>query len=755
MIFVDRASVPVPEFENSDRQADLTESLGEYFRSSPQERQHRPPLETKTLATAFLGSLRSLFHDKCAFSERVTIYHPVVTHLRPPYDSLGDEGIDRESYWWAAYRWSNAYLAHPRTVLAKGNSYPVTGPRAKAEDDDETALLLDPCRDDPNRHLRFAENGFVYPVASSDLAKGRFHRGEMTITLLELNEESLVRARASKWKEFASWWKPELKPQSYIHALANTQEYAGMLRQCVVRRMLADPERGAQMRESSTQPYFAVEGLDSALQNLLLYDVIPDANDPTRFGERFADQPTVTRWIVPGEGEIVRAGVKSFVIERVKVRNFRGIDRIELFVGPSQEERQENESTRFITAQAEAAVESGAYAADLSEDWQVLLGENASGKSSLLQAIAAALCWQRASDLSSESDAWWRKLQRRNARTATEIELFFRGVSEPYRLILDSESSRCEGDLPGIGFVRGYGSTRLSGQVDLGKARLDRRVKNLYDPWCGLVDPIEFLLSLDPNEEFPVAAQIICRLLLFEENVSYGRLVQNHRRKTVTIDGVPIDLLSDGYRGILVMACDLLTAINAPMSDYRSARGIALVDELGVNLHPRWRMRIVPTLRDLFPRVQFIASTHEPLCLRGLRKGEIARIWRNQKSRRVGIQTDLPSPHSLRVDQLLTSPIFGLFSSLDPKLEIELAEYYELLSKSTRDDQEVEQMHRLRNRIFGANTLGNSRREQLMYLAIDRLLAEKGATESDETLADEAIEEIRRIWQFEGLDDYF
>ena len=41
--------------------------------------------------------------------------------------------------------------------------------------------------------------------------------------------------------------------------------------------------------------------------------------------------------------------------------------------------------------------------------------------------------------------------------------------------------------------------------------------------------------------------------------------------------------------------------------------GVVLIDELDVHLHPKWQRSVVETLRKVFPRVQFIGTTHSPL----------------------------------------------------------------------------------------------------------------------------------------------
>ena len=113
---------------------------------------------------------------------------------------------------------------------------------------------------------------------------------------------------------------------------------------------------------------------------------------------------------------------------------------------------------------------------------------------------------------------------------------------------------------------------------------------------------------------------------------------------------VPLDRLSDGSQSVVALACDVLAVLLNRWTDAAAAEGIVVLDELGAHLHPRWRMRIVVGLRKLFPRVQFLVTTHDPLCLRGLEAGEVALIERlDDEDRTVVVRQDLPSVAGLRV----------------------------------------------------------------------------------------------------------
>jgi predicted ATP-binding protein involved in virulence len=77
-----------------------------------------------------------------------------------------------------------------------------------------------------------------------------------------------------------------------------------------------------------------------------------------------------------------------------------------------------------------------------------------------------------------------------------------------------------------------------------------------------------------------------------------------------------INQLSDGEKGLLAMAGDLarrLAIANPGLSDPLEGKGIVLIDEIELHLHPKLQREIIPSLKDTFPNCQFIITTHSPV----------------------------------------------------------------------------------------------------------------------------------------------
>lgn len=105
-------------------------------------------------------------------------------------------------------------------------------------------------------------------------------------------------------------------------------------------------------------------------------------------------------------------------------------------------------------------------------------------------------------------------------------------------------------------------------------------------------------------------------------DIKYDKLIITQR------DGekIPFSSLSDGVRSVLSMVmelslrCYLLNPYlgeNAPSF----TPGIVLIDEIDLHLHPEWQLHILNDLSAMFPRIQFIVSTHAPVILSSVKDG--------------------------------------------------------------------------------------------------------------------------------------
>jgi len=105
-----------------------------------------------------------------------------------------------------------------------------------------------------------------------------------------------------------------------------------------------------------------------------------------------------------------------------------------------------------------------------------------------------------------------------------------------------------------------------------------------------------------------------------------------------------------------------------------------LVDEIDLHLHPSWQRRLMDWLSELFPNAQFIATAHSPLIVQAAQDARIAVLRR--EGDHVLIDQSFSSVTGWRVDQLLTSELFGLPTARAAVYDRTIAERTALLSKS-------------------------------------------------------------------------
>ena len=74
--------------------------------------------------------------------------------------------------------------------------------------------------------------------------------------------------------------------------------------------------------------------------------------------------------------------------------------------------------------------------------------------------------------------------------------------------------------------------------------------------------------------------------------------------------------LSDGYKTMLGLAIDLgsrMASANPHLPDPLAAESIVLIDEVDLHLHPTWQQRVISDLLRTFPKTQFILTSHSPI----------------------------------------------------------------------------------------------------------------------------------------------
>lgn len=91
---------------------------------------------------------------------------------------------------------------------------------------------------------------------------------------------------------------------------------------------------------------------------------------------------------------------------------------------------------------------------------------------------------------------------------------------------------------------------------------------------------------------------------------------------------LPLSMLSDGVRTMLALVADVArrcASLNPQLSDRAATEtpGVLIIDEVDMHLHPRWQQLVLGLLQSAFPALQIIVSTHSPHVLSTVDKSSI------------------------------------------------------------------------------------------------------------------------------------
>ena len=299
----------------------------------------------------------------------------------------------------------------------------------------------------------------------------------------------------------------------------------------------------------------------------------------------------------------------------------------------------------------------------IEEDTTVLFAENGGGKTALLNALAMGLAvFQRGSakilKLSAGRDPKMRTLDEQGRREPVgrcELE-WTAAVGEAESVTWSTEIK------PGAGSPRATDQhrpileaieqVRVPGErwplfawygVDrLGRRRDRRKVKRTLDRWEA------YESSLDPDlDEAPLLQWLQDEFLgdvargqqdlakrSFDQAVMEATVRATPRVTKAWYDAAtqgplvrfedghtaPWTELSDGYHVFIALVADIARRA-AILNEFEGAdapanvEGVVLIDELDLHLHPRWQRGALSSLREAFPKLQFVISTHSPQIL--------------------------------------------------------------------------------------------------------------------------------------------
>lgn len=371
--------------------------------------------------------------------------------------------------------------------------------------------------------------------------------------------------------------------------------------------------------------------------------------------------------------------------------------------------------------------------------WTLILGDNGTGKTSLLRSIAMCLCDETgASGLLTELSGPFIH----HGRDQAVIELQLKSdEGTDYTITTtfnktDSATEEVKQETePANSFPRmklfacGYGAAfGTMGSEVYEKYRLIDAVYSLFNYTARLQNPETALYRISRQgiklDELLGQIDRILMLPLGSTRLDSSGL----NVKGPWGDFVPAGALGDGYAAGIAWICDLLGWSLLARREAFDIRvpGIVPRDEIEQHLHPSWQQAIVGSLAREFPRVQFIATTHAPLAAIGSTalSDECCQLVLLQHGRDgVTVRSGLKPPRGRRADQVLTSYLFGLSSTSSDDVIKAIERYALLRQQDSPDDNAQKEIEKLRQWL--TNTLGTAetKLQQVIETAVRDTLA--------------------------------
>ena len=346
--------------------------------------------------------------------------------------------------------------------------------------------------------------------------------------------------------------------------------------------------------------------------------------------------------------------------------------------------------------------------------WTIILGDNGTGKTTLLRSLVGI------SPDPYLKNVVFMNLQTkwnysRNKKPVFVKSSFLIGYSFNYnnnditeaRSIFKGSYMDGEDEIDSIliesGFVcHAYSASRMMSEKKINKKEQGDTFFSLFYDNYPLVNAEDWLLNADYlaikepryKKYKKQVEDIILNLLPDVRNIKYE--IEGKLPKVLfetSFGWVSIHELSLGYRTMLAWMVDFAAMLfeRYPESKNPLAEpAVLLVDEIDLHLHPKWQKTLIDFLNKRFPNTQFIATAHSPLLVQ--EAADYNLVLLEKKGSNIIINNDPVSIKNWRIDQILTSDLFGIKSVRPKKTQQLLDKRTKILSKlkiTKKDTKEI------------------------------------------------------------------
>lgn len=157
-----------------------------------------------------------------------------------------------------------------------------------------------------------------------------------------------------------------------------------------------------------------------------------------------------------------------------------------------------------------------------------------------------------------------------------------------------------------------------------------------------------------------------------------------------------ISQLSDGIKNMLAMVADIAyrcVLLNGHLQDQaaKQSPGVVMIDEVDMHLHPQWQQTVIASLRNAFPNIQFIVTTHSPQVLSTV-PAESIRIIKHEADSDTDQIISTANPPLKQSKGVASADVMAELQLVDPVPDVEearwLTQYKQLINQSEHENSE-------------------------------------------------------------------
>lgn len=303
--------------------------------------------------------------------------------------------------------------------------------------------------------------------------------------------------------------------------------------------------------------------------------------------------------------------------------------------------------------------ETGVEEVPVDTQWIFLVGENGFGKTTVLQAIFLGLHGALDGNINLLEDK----------DSSIQVE---------YKCLEDSLINSVKANKNPLTHLAAYGPGRLNVQGIKSENAEDRNNTIAYNLFnsdgylFNINSELRDLILKRENQRFDLLKKAVCTLIPNLADIRYNKESDqieylerelNSENSTTTYHPIPFKKLASGFKSIIALAGDMIVRLSKTQPNITNPselKGIVLIDEIDLHLHPKLQKQLIGQFSTVFPKIQFIVSTHSPIPLLGAPENTLIVKVNRTESEGVSLEKIDIDLKNLTPNLVLTSGIFDM-----------------------------------------------------------------------------------------------